>query len=560
MKILRMAVAFLVVSFPLLLAAQTTPSAKDKAPIGAAAEPVIADVHPSPYRSKMYPSTNISNQRFDMRDATVLDLITTAWDREPTAVLGGPSWIDFNHYDLTVKLDSLRAPKSAPVASTNPGAMSTGNQQADPYEQIRPALKNILTQRFRLGYHTEDKLLPGYVMTVAKGGPKLSEARDPTAETNCHSEPMKDTPGQYAITCTSVSIDKFISMFGGIYPHRVVDKTDLKKSYDFALTMNFNNLRSRDEYVRVYTDALGKLGLVVTAQDVLQPAMVVDRVDETPTPNDPNIAKLILPLPDLEFEVASIKLAAPGDGQGGVRPTGSQITFSSMSLQDLIVQAWALPTGAMISDVESLPKQRYTILVKLPPDIDARAVWQDPDQVNHMMQKMLIDRFQIKYHWGEQTQDAWVLLSTGTPKLKKADPKARTYCKYGPPEGERDMHPENSAYDNQSHCQNVSMDQFTEMLQTLAKSEIKNRVLNKTELGGSYDLTFYYSSTRKLRAQSAAAVAAAKDSGGDAASDPADGMNIQDAFRKELGLKLEKQPRKVPSLILDHYDPTPTEN
>jgi uncharacterized protein (TIGR03435 family) len=202
---------------------------------------------------------------------------------------------------------------------------------------------------------------------------------------------------------------------------------------------------------------------------------------------------------------------------------------------------------------------RYTILVKLPPDIDARAVFQDEDQVDNMLQKLLIDRFQIKYHWGQQTQDGYVLLP-GTPKMKKADPNSRSRCKYGPPPGEKDIRSgPDSSYDNESYCQNVTMDQFADSLQAMAASEVKNHVPNKTGLAGSYDFTLYYTSGRKLRTDAAAADAAAKDAG-DATAAPAGGLSIADAFRKELGLRLEKQSGTYPAFILDHIEETPTEN
>jgi uncharacterized protein (TIGR03435 family) len=520
------------------------------------------DVHPSPFRNKINSSTNFSNQRFDLRDATLLDIIATAWDRRSETVLGGPSWIDFYRFDLAGKIDSLKAPKANPNAnsSLNPVEESSRNQEADPYSLIRPVLQNILAQRFHLTYHTENRPLPGYVMTQAKGGAKLTEAKDATAAMNCREEMVKDTPGAYSITCTSVPIGRFMVMFGGAFPHQVENQTGLKKSYDFTLTINENDVRTQAEYARVITDAFAKqLGLVVTAQEIPQPAMVIDKIDRTPTPNDPELTKLIPPLPDLEFEVASFKLAESGGQQRGMQAGGSQITFIGWSLQDLLVQAWDLPTGAMINNVDSLPKQRYTILVKLPPDIDARAMWEDQDQVNRMLQKLLIDRFEIKYHFGEQTQDGWVLLADN-PKMKKADPNTRTLCAYGPPEDDKDVRSgADSPYDSQSHCQNVTMEQFTYMLQILSKSEIKSHVVDKTGLSDSYTFTFYYSTTRKLRADSAAAVAAAKENGTDASA-PVAGMSMQDAFRKELGLKLEKQPLTVPALVLDHYDQTPTEN
>ena len=563
MKNIRFAAAFLLVylafaSNPAAVA-QAPAGAKDAAP-AAASGPLIVDVHPAPFRNTIRFNTNISNQRFDMRDATLLDMIGMAWSRRTDTVLGGPSWIDFYRFDLSARIDSLSAPKATPVSS-NPNPMPDENQDAGPYKAIDPFLQEVLKQRFHLTYHMETKPLPGFVIAQAKGGARLAEAKDATAPMNCRGQQVKDTPGTFTDTCTSVTMDRLVMMFGGAFAHKVVDQTGLKKSYDFTFTMNENDLRTQSDYTRMLADVFAKqLGLVVTAQDVPQEAMVVDAVDQTPTPNAPDIAKQIPPLPDLEFEVASIKPSAQNEPQGMVMPRGSEITFTGMNLQALVVRAWDLPTGAMISNVDSLPKQRYTVLVKLPPDIDARAVWQDQDEVNRMLQKLLVERFNIKYHWGEQTQDGWVLM-VDSPKMKTADPKTRTLCAYGPPEGEKDMRSGADApYDSQSYCQNVTMDQFTDMLQILTKSEIKSHVVNKTGLTGSYTFTFYYTRNATLRAASAAAVEKAKEAGTDSSSEPVSGMNIQDAFRKELGLKLEKQPLTVPALVLDHYDPTPTEN
>jgi uncharacterized protein (TIGR03435 family) len=101
------------------------------------------------------------------------------------------------------------------------------------------------------------------------------------------------------------------------------------------------------------------------------------------------------------------------------------------------------------------------------------------------------------------------------------------------------------------------MDQFADMIQAVAGSEVKNRVPNKTGLAGSYDFTLFYSSGRKLRADATAAEAAAKEAG-DKTAAPAGGLSVEDAFRKELGLQLVKQPGPYPTLILDHVDPNPT--
>jgi uncharacterized protein (TIGR03435 family) len=561
MKTLHIAAALLLAPASILLA-QTSFPAKDAAP-PASAEPLVVDVHSAPYRPKIVYKTNISNQRFDMRNATIFDMIEFAYglgeqddDRENAAIVGGPTWIDFDRFDISAMIPSLKTPGllAGPTDSANP--------LIDPNDQMRPVLKRVLVERFHLKYHTENRPLPGFVVTIAKEGPKLTEAKNPAVANECHGERDKANPVQYKLTCTSETVGQFVSTLDQAFPHPIMDRTGLTKPYDFTLKLALGpDVHTRDDLARVYTDAFNKqLGLVVMHGDVPQPAYVVDAVDRTPTANSPDMAKLLPALPDLEFEVASIRPSADNEPQDQIRPGGSQITFSGMNLQGLLTRAWQLPTGAMLGDaLGKLPPQRYTILVKLPPDIDGRAINQDQDQIANMLQKLLIDRFQIKYHWGEWTQpDAYVLLG-GSPKMKKADPNSRSFCKFGPADGEKPARYANSPFDVEFHCQNVTMAQFADRLQALAGSDIKNRVADKTGLAGSYDFTVFCTAARTIRAQTTAAVAEAKQNG-DAAPAPIAGLGLEDAFRKQLGLRLEKQPLTLPSLVLDHFDQTPTEN
>jgi uncharacterized protein (TIGR03435 family) len=553
MKNFRIATAGLLVFSVFSLPGQVTAAAKDPVP-SASTGPLVVNVHTSPYRPAIYSSANFGDQRFDMRDATLLDIISTAYHREDNVILGGPPWIGFDRFDVSAKVSSLRLP------SFSAGHANVQNQQ-NPYVQIRPVLQRVLAERFHLKYHMEDRPLPGYVMTVAKDGANLAEAKDPTVVGNCQSVQDKANPGQGSLSCTSETIAQFLSMYGGmIFPNPVIDHTGLKKSYDFTFKLAGGQAQTQDDYMRALTDVFKEqLGLVLAPGDVWQPVMVVDSVDRTPTPNLPDIAKLIPPQPDLEFEVATIKPAAENEPKQQFRPAASQITFGNYSLQELLTTAWDLPTGAMLGNAPPwLNQVRYTILVKLPPDVDGRSYTQDRDLFHRMLQRLLVDRFQIKYHWGEQTQDGWVLLADN-PKMKKADPTSRTFCTAGPAEGERDLvHTADSPYDSQFHCQNVTMGQFADVLQSFARADIKYRVVDKTGLTGSYDFTVYFSSTNKLQAESIAAVSAKHEAG--EASIPTAGISLQDAFRKELGLKLEKQPMTEPAMVLDRFDQTPTAN
>jgi uncharacterized protein (TIGR03435 family) len=45
-----------------------------------------------------------------------------------------------------------------------------------------------------------------------------------------------------------------------------------------------------------------------------------------------------------------------------------------------------------------------------------------------------------------------------------------------------------------------------------------------------------------------------------AAPDPSGALSLFDAVYKQLGLKLEKQKRPVPVLVIDHIEEKPTDN
>jgi uncharacterized protein (TIGR03435 family) len=546
-----------------MLLAQTPIPSKDQPP--APAEPLIADVHVSPYRPSIDYTVNLSRQRFDMRNASIVNMIDFVHGRpdddgrEDNAIVGGPTWIDFDRFDVVAMIPALKP--------TNPDdAQPKYGIPPDTYDKIRPIVERILVERFHLKSHAENRPLPGYVMTVAKDGAKLTEAKDPAAPGNCQTTRDKSNPPQILITCTSETIAHFLGeggapTFGGIFRHPVLDRTGLTKPYDFTLRFSSEQLSTRENSIHAYIDVFSKqLGLVIAPGDIPQPAIVVDAVDRTPTPNPPDIAKLISSIPDLEFEVATIKPAADNEPERGIRLSGSQISLISFSVQELLTRAWEFGTGAMIGNrPDWLGQTRYTLQLKLPAGVDARTLSQDSALFDAMLRKLLTDRFQMKYHWGEQTiPDAYVLYA-GTPKMKQADPKSRSFCKYGPPEGEKDLRTTESPVNLEFHCQNVTMDQFADLAQPMANAEIKYRVPNKTGLAGAYDFTLYCTTTRKLRTDATAAAAAAKQSG-EVTAAPVEGLSIEDAFRKQLGLRLEKQSLTLPALLLDHIEQKPTEN
>lgn len=128
MTIFRL-IAFLAVLSAFSLSAQTATSSKDQAPAHAV-EPLIVDVHPAPYHAGLYYDNNISDQRYDLRNATMLDMIAIAYDRErdDATILGGPAWLELDRFNLAAKIESLKTPKTTPILNPNPNTCERGQQ------------------------------------------------------------------------------------------------------------------------------------------------------------------------------------------------------------------------------------------------------------------------------------------------------------------------------------------------------------------------------------------------------------------------------------------------
>src|SRR5215472_4787626 len=93
-----------------------------------------------------------------MRNVSLKILIQTAYDlRGPDAgqrISGGPGWLDSNKYDVDAKA-------AEPVSEA----------------ELKRMLQSLLAERFQLALHRETREMAGYTLTIAKGGPKLKEAK-----------------------------------------------------------------------------------------------------------------------------------------------------------------------------------------------------------------------------------------------------------------------------------------------------------------------------------------------------------------------------------------------
>lgn len=517
---------------------------------------LVADVHSSPRTSQpVVRGPFYTSGRYELRFATMLDMIRMAYGVDPERVSGGPSWLEMDRFDIFAK---------TPERSNA--------------ESRKLMLQSLLAERFQLATHNGNQPMAAYGLTAKK--PQLKEA-DGEGEAGCKFTLQNATNGPppgggpiqmpvFVYACRNTTMAAFaVSLLNapasGQYLNNrlVVDQTELKGSYDFTLRYTPKipaGISTTGEQIPLF-DALEKqLGLKLESTTAPMPTIVVDSVSRKPTENSPEAMKSFPPLP-AEFEVASLKPSASDARPGQPDIKNGRLYVPGISLQNLILVAWELNgPDFLVGAPKWLNEDRYDILAKAPDGVaigdltpSRNAVPVNIDALRPMLRALLIERFQLAVHTEEKPMNAYTLVAN-KPRLKKADPGSRTRWKEGPATDSKVDKNANAALGRMVTCQNVTMAQFAEMLPNIAPGYLQTNVVDATGLEGGYDFTFSFSPLGVLQ------LARQATGEGSEASEPSGGVTLFDALNKQLGLKLETVKRPVQVLVIDKLERKPTEN
>jgi uncharacterized protein (TIGR03435 family) len=158
-----------------------------------------------------------STHEFAAKNHALKTLVAAAYNLNPRAIYGGPTWVDSDHYDIVAKAPSEARPN---------------------LDEQMSMLRKLLADRFQLTFHREQKELRVYELTIAKGGPKLKESTvSPDASPEgppplifVVSPQLVRLPGRNATMAELASVMQRAALD---YP--VLDKTGLSARYDFDL-------------------------------------------------------------------------------------------------------------------------------------------------------------------------------------------------------------------------------------------------------------------------------------------------------------------------------------
>lgn len=196
------------------------------------------------------------------RNITLAQYIAFAYDVLPAQIAGAPAWVKQETFDIIGK-----------------GAVSASD------EDVQKMLQALLEKRFGLKLHRESKEMPVYVLTVAKGGPKMHEAKESSGGFRL---------GRGKVQGDGVTMGNFAGILSGRVDRPVVDGTGLTGSYDFELqwtpqaapaSPNPDEASPDPSGPSIFTAVQEQLGLRLEARRAPVPLLVLDHVERAPTPN-----------------------------------------------------------------------------------------------------------------------------------------------------------------------------------------------------------------------------------------------------------------------------------
>ena len=530
----------------------------------------VADVHVSPRATNAFMRVSPPrNGRYEIKNATMLDLVRTAYGFNADLILGGPNWLELDRFDVIAKV-----PSGADV------------------DAQKAMLQGLLEDRFKLVARKETKSVPTWVLAMGKQH-HLKEA-DGSGQSGCRiPDPSSGAPPEGGIrlfrmdpdgkqsqivlgpggvvqySCRNMTMAAFAAelrtMLGvRVGQEPVINETGLSGAWNFDVKWSIGLIGPIDQGEQLpVADAIDKqLGLKLEQRPTPKQVLVVASANRVPTPNAANVAEVLptLPAPS-EFEVADVKIAPPpSPGQPPMimmqMQPGGRFTCRGCPMRMLLQRAFNSNNSELLAGVPpGIDSVRVDVIAKTSPD-SVTGPGIDPEVVSPLVRNLLVNRFKMTYHEEERPVTAYSLIAD-KPKLKKADPDSRIFCRRGPaaagsPPGSQTL-----------TCQNATMALFAEQL-SVGNPGLNWPVLNATALDGGWDFTLTYSIFPQalLNATGRGAPPGADGPPGalPSASDPNGGYTIFEAVERQLGLKLKAEKRTEKVIVVDHMETTPTEN
>jgi uncharacterized protein (TIGR03435 family) len=497
-------------------------------------------IHPSAPNSMSDMRRRVVAGRYELRNASLVDLIRTAWDIHGDDVIGGPEWLDSKRFDVSI-----------PVAQTS------GT------EQLRSILQAMLADRFHLAVFAitvDNKVLATRALIETPLG---------SEDSGCRQQPGPSA-ALVVFECRDMTLAKLaeglprMRATGYLFNYRVVERTGLNGPRNFSVKWtprdSWRPQAPSAEAISIFDAFEKQLGLKLALGSVSEPAIAVDKADDQPTPNLPEVSAAAQAA--LRFEVAAIKpsLSPPPCSSVSIEP-GGRVRIV-MTLKGMIREAWGdIDPNRVLGAPKNMESICYEVLAKAPIEEGFGAGWDGPvwngldlDSMRTMLRVLLTERFKLAAHMDQRLALGYVLTSA-RPKLRRSDPSRRPGCgAWLPddgPEDSKDPRIRNPVASSLLTCHNVTMEQFASAL--YGAFHEASPVVDETGLTGRYDFSIHFTPPGAFEDL-------ARPTAGDVALEPNGAISVSDALSGQLGLRLRSRRMPASVLVVDSVDETPTGN
>jgi bla regulator protein blaR1 len=470
---------------------------------------------------------------------TIGPLLNIAYGIDSFQIVEAPNWPTV--YTIEAKGD---ADADAKIAGLPPDEQRM---------EQRHMLQTLLEERFKLKTHWETKQGDAYNLVVAKGGPKLGAAGSmpPSAdETKIFADrPVSvlrqanygNDPAWIAHGC---SMSMWAEMLTGQLGRPVADKTGLTGKYDFVLkykgrTDSDRNADDTDPTPPMDRALQEQLGLKVEPTKAPVKVLVVEHIEkpssvdgaevpqsapQSPAPQSPDQLAPMAKDANPSFEVATIKPSKPGNTNQHFRLDGHHVSIENETVTSMICVAYGIHKTQIIGAPAWFDTDPYDI--DGVPDTPGEPTWHQQQQ---MLQKLLADRFAIKFHHEKRELAVYAItVAKGGPKLTP-----NTTAREGQPDEQGNGH---GSWRSMKFTNNTMSDFALNM-----QFEVGKPVIDQTGLTGRYDYTLKFTTDEAHL------------------NDPDAPPGFFTAIQEQLGLKLEPKKDQAEVLVIDHAE-RPSEN
>jgi len=189
---------------------------------------------------------------------TVRMLFSYAHD-EAREISGGPEWMESEAYAIDAKAES-------PATR----------------QQLREMIRTLLAERFKLQFHRETRQADGFVLTVAKNGPKLKEATGQEEPPFGLRTSLNMEAGTLQTKITAVNYDfaEFVAALSSYVERPIQNLAGLRGKYNFTLGPFVRLDTPNASGVSILTVVQEQLGLRLESQKVPILVYVIDHLEK----------------------------------------------------------------------------------------------------------------------------------------------------------------------------------------------------------------------------------------------------------------------------------------